>query len=224
MDFETLVKLKREKYCYTSNLYGLLRKSSVEFVTQVHQAIDFYIDQYESYIRDGANSQSIAYSFHKFVDSTYSDLKGESKKSFDVKSCKKGCNFCCSNPVVITNDESNLIWTYINSSNTVIDIVKITNQIGRGENKWFSLSKEDRKCVFLGADGLCSIYEYRPLACRKYHVISDAADCELMESPGPVQILINNKAEIVSSAAMTAVGSGFMADLLVKKMTEGSNE
>lgn len=209
--------LKRKKYCYPATLHSLLSQSSVEFVTYIHKAIDFYIDQYESMVNGGTDPESRAHSFQEFVDSTY--LEDYAKNLFNAKSCKKGCNFCCSNPVIITKDELALIWTTINHSNLVIDGVRIKNQIGMG-HKWFSLSKENRQCVFLSAEGLCSIYKYRPLSCRKYYVASDPSNCELKDGPNPVSVLVNRMAEVAASAAMTTVGGGFMADLLDLKMKE----
>lgn len=35
------------------------------------------------------------------------------------------------------------------------------------------LRNVDGRCVFLGRDGLCTIYPYRPLGCRIYPVVTD---------------------------------------------------
>lgn len=106
-------------------------------------------------------------------------------------SCKKGCSACCRMPVDSSVQEALLIVDRF--PDVVRDVLPEIEAQGDFFDKlcdeqadWTSLEgqhaiasawwKEDRRCAFL-RDGLCSIYEARPLACRNYHVVSDPAKC-----------------------------------------------
>ena len=80
-----------------------------------------------------------------------------------VSPCKKGCAHCCHIPVLITNDEAELIGRRIG--------VKPANAPVRYKGDPLPASGYDTPCVFLDAHGACSIYENRPLACRAYLVV-----------------------------------------------------
>ncbi|STO53359.1 Flagellin N-methylase [Escherichia coli] len=71
-------------------------------------------------------------------------------------SCKKGCCSCCKIDVHLTVLEA----TYIAQA---AKIIARDNQLTTGHNS---------KCPFLSEKGACSIYNYRPLLCRTYHVLT----------------------------------------------------
>lgn len=55
-------------------------------------------------------------------------------------------------------------------------------------DRWYL--SDPPQCPLLGDDGLCTVYEYRPHACRHYVVTSDPAKCSdprerVTELPGP---------------------------------------
>lgn len=77
-------------------------------------------------------------------------------------SCHPGCSYCCKYDVLITSFEANYI----------------AKKIGKFlKNDKFSL-KNNTYCPFL-KDKICSIYKYRPLICRTYHVYGNPKDCEI---------------------------------------------
>jgi Putative zinc- or iron-chelating domain len=91
-------------------------------------------------------------------------------------SCKKGCHFCCGQNVDITDAESKLIAEYCLQNNIAIpkgylgkQLLYEQSEIPNSPVPW---------CVFL-KDGECSIYQVRPLACRKYYVSTPPELCDL---------------------------------------------
>ena len=49
------------------------------------------------------------------------------------------------------------------------------------QEDWSKLQIEERRCVLLNHDGECSIYEYRPIACRKNVSMSNADYCDVSQ-------------------------------------------
>jgi hypothetical protein len=79
------------------------------------------------------------------------------------------------------------------------------------------MSKENR-CVFLGDDGACGIYEDRPSVCRKHVVTTPAAACTTEGAAvAPVQVLL---AEILLSAGLSLDGVEFgsLAKMLTRQL------
>ena len=77
-------------------------------------------------------------------------------------SCNRGCYFCCKYDVLITKFEAMYI-----SLKTGVSL----------KNNSFSF-QNNTYCPFLNND-ICSIYKFRPLICRTYHVCGNPNDCEI---------------------------------------------
>lgn len=77
-------------------------------------------------------------------------------------SCNRGCCFCCKYDVLITKFEAMYI-----SLKTGINL----------RNNSFSFYN-NTYCPFL-KNNVCSIYNFRPLICRSYHVYGNPNDCEI---------------------------------------------
>lgn len=82
-------------------------------------------------------------------------------------SCNKGCSSCCKIDVQLTALEAE----YISRSSTV---PARDNPLTTGH---------ETQCPFLSEKGTCTIYNYRPLLCRTYHVLSDPALCADPDAP-----------------------------------------
>lgn len=114
-------------------------------------------------------------------------------------SCKKGCGSCCSLYLECTPVEAELIRRYIISTRSTEEIEKLNKLVkekGRVLNppknshtlteeekraQWLSYAEKNEKCIFLNEENACSIYEVRPLSCRKFIVFSDSEKCSVAE-------------------------------------------
>lgn len=133
---------------------------------------------------------------HISVDASVNEFKIES-------SCKKGCAHCCYLEVSINDDEALQLANRV-MQGVEIDIKRLKAQAEidtpmRGESPWREHPKDVRKCVFLGDDNLCRIYDDRPAACRKYFVASPPELCEDIKGTSSVIGIL--PAEITVSAA-----------------------
>lgn len=106
-----------------------------------------------------------------------------------LAACRRGCNHCCHQAVVITKAEAQQI-----SKETGIPLNPLAGRFGAATKDLKlaqeGLSKEafGRACVFL-KDGGCSIYAHRPLTCR-WHLNMDDDDllCQLVEGDDPPDV------------------------------------
>jgi uncharacterized protein len=144
-------------------------------------------------------------------------------------SCKKGCNTCCNLAVDMTEIEAELIKKFVieNFTKEKIDIIERnlsisrlycpdTEVLNRTEGLKFKYFKLKRPCDFLDENGECSIYKVRPLACRKYFVLSSPEICEANETNKPLEYNggINDCAEnTVCRISAISCGNGIKADI-----------
>lgn len=104
---------------------------------------------------------------------------------YDI-SCTKGCSHCCRQVVTTTVVEALLIIDWINANphrknwyvTKILPNVKEQFLYAQDAqttcDKWFD---DMVPCVFLDEEGLCSIYEARPLMCRKMLVVTPPEYC-----------------------------------------------
>ena len=79
--------------------------------------------------------------------------------------------------------------------------------------------------MFLGNDGLCSIYKDRPLSCRKYFVVSDPTLCDTSRHPGGQTLTwVDAHVEVLTTAAYTAAGCGFMPTMLLGALVQEQHD
>lgn len=109
--------------------------------------------------------------------------------------CQRGCGSCCNLYLECTPVEAELIRKHILSTrekeeierlNLVIKekLEKLTPKLNSHELKeeekreqWLKYAEKKEKCIFLNEENACSIYEVRPLSCRKFIVFSEAEKC-----------------------------------------------
>lgn len=135
--------------------------------------------------------------------------------------CAKGCGACCHLEVEVTQDEGELLARLV-LDGLSIDPARLAVQAARPRRSadWGFPIREDNRCVFLGDDDACRIYEARPSICRKHAVASQPSAC--MEPGGqPLPILIP-LAELVLSAALSQPGN--TSGALSKKLSEALAE
>lgn len=121
-----------------------------------------------------------------------------------MSSCRKGYAACCHITVLVSNSEARQLAGMIKAGTVSVDMNLMREQatfVGT-DYEYATLPREKNRCVFLGADNTCKIYEKRPTSCRKYMVRSDPKICSD----------IKGNPEVVASIEVESMASGF-ADL-----------
>ena len=188
---------------------------------QIHEALDFYINQYEERTKE-VDSASLVHSFHVELDSEIERLKiKRADLAKDVK-CRQGCSYCCYMNVDISRDEALLIKMVIKEKRLKIDMPRLKHQAkNQGLKAWRKLKPKQQKCVFLGESALCMIYEHRPAPCRKLLVISDPKLCN-MKKVQKVGRFIDWHVEVIASAILNGSKSGTLPEMLLEVLDERS--
>ena len=140
------------------------------------------------------------------------------EKLKDVKepvSCRRGCAACCHIEVDINPFEAALIVNYCKKNKIAIDKEYLRWQ--RKHTKRQRLYSQQSACVFL-INKECSIYPVRPIACRKYLVVSPPEHCDVKNGVREVSVVFLREVEIMLSGILRVVQDGKMADMLLEVM------
>lgn len=141
---------------------------------------------------------------HAYLDNLISQIF---KDHPTERACKKGCSYCCHVDVEITWDEAALLL-----ETKEPDWAKVERQ-----NSGEKLQYRERACVFLGEGGACTVYNERPMACRKYFVTGDPEHCNADKNPSnDVLVVALREPEVFASGMMTAGNVGKMPEMLLK--------
>lgn len=204
----------KKLYTMSDTLGQLIKQMDVDLEgkKQVHEALDFYINQYEERVNE-VDSASLVHSFHVELDSEIERLKLKRPHlAKDVK-CTQGCSYCCYFNVDISRDEAALIKMVIKEKKLNIDMSRLKHQAKA--KTWGKMKPKQKRCVFLNEIDLCMIYEHRPAACRKLLVISDPKLC----NPKKVQKVgrfIDWHVEVIASAILNGSKSGPLPEMLLE--------
>jgi Fe-S-cluster containining protein len=100
------------------------------------------------------------------------------QKKPEAISCTAGCAACCHARVDISKHEKRLLLTHLKQHKMQLNKERLAIQAqALREGRWDQLPFADRRCVFLNESSRCSIYESRPLLCRRYFVTSLKEHC-----------------------------------------------
>lgn len=132
--------------------------------------------------------------------------------------CSKGCTACCHTQVSVTEDEAELLAHLIKSGvNIDLERFKIQMNAKDDSRAFYSIKYEDRRCVFLGQDGSCEVYEDRPSVCRTNAVLGEASQCDTKDSIGPTRLIKTPKADMAIYASyLYSKSSGSLAHMVGK--------
>jgi Fe-S-cluster containining protein len=98
-----------------------------------------------------------------------------------VPTCKKGCAHCCHVRIDVSTSEVDLIVQKMKQDKLLIDFDRLKIQAGKEDIAFYTprMGKGNNRCVFLGDDNECKIYDARPLFCRSHFAVGDAEKCTM---------------------------------------------
>lgn len=158
---------------------------------------------------------SIARNAHDAMDALLVQDRGKNPDSAGIR-CGKGCSHCCREAVEIWPHEAALLVEVMPESGTTLDLARLERQSRYTADTWRQQPTADKACVFLGGDGACTVYEFRPNACRKLLVLTDPALCDAeLRKPDSVGRWFSWEAELMESAALEVFGAALMPGSLL---------
>lgn len=187
------------------------------YMLQIAPHIEQFSKDYVAHRSKALNLESLASSVHLAANESIKESIKKAEKLGCSPTCRNGCSWCCYLQVSINIDEAILIYKYIQEEKIEIDWEAVKDQSQYGEERWMEMPWKERKCVFL-QEGKCSIYENRPLACRKHMVASKEEDCRVcsVTGSGNTMFIIDHRSEIMLNGMMFDVESGPLPTMLIR--------
>lgn len=213
-------------YTLSETLRLLLTQEDRAFGKAVGTHVDSYLEEWEKAppSENTAQSGSRAHQLHVLVDERMSAMLEERKPSI---TCRSGCAHCCKMQVVATSAEADLLVRYLAWAGRTLPLDKLAWQAElRGVQEWSAQPEPARTCVFLDTEQQkCTVYPLRPMACRKYLVISPAEQCDIVQHPeGEVGVIFDLDAELLATAAMTHWETGTLPAMLLQSLERQQKE
>lgn len=152
--------------------------------------------------------------FQQFTEAIESDLK-ESPHTSKI-TCQRGCNFCCHIKVDVNYFEAKWLYDYCKKNNIEINWDYLIAQSSMDDDKQWVQQKHLRTCEFL-KNGECSVYEARPMGCRKHFSLSKPEECDVDKVSNMIAKPLLLNAEVYSAAIWNSqVPSGTLSQMLLK--------
>lgn len=146
------------------------------------------------------------------------DMANPNNNSANIR-CKSQCSNCCHISVSVSSDEAEAIMREVRRQGRKLDTARLRLQMTHTPETWADMEKEDMRCVLLGDDGNCTVYDVRPTACRKFFVVNDPELCDSKKYRGQeTAVWYSLKAEVMDSAAMTVFHCEPLPTQLLKAM------
>ena len=179
----------------------------------LRRMMDRYTGQFRAIA--GRDRPSVAREVHAAIDVVLERDRSKSPAGADIK-CRKGCSHCCHEPVEIWPHEAALLLEGARAIGITLDRARLERQSRYTMDTWRQQPAADTACAFLGDDGACRVYEFRPNACRKLLVVSEPRFCDAANNAlDDVERWICWEAEILESAALETFGAALMPRLLL---------
>lgn len=207
----------RNVYEITALLHTMLRDEPMAVREAVACEVDEYVDQIQHQVTTRVPLPMVARIVHGALDEIVHIGKVERAEQAATITCTKGCNHCCHMVVAISKAEAELLVHLAGVHSITLDVARLRRQSTQTEDSWPLQPPQDRGCPFLARDGLCAVYEDRPLSCRKYFVVSEPDLCDAATHVGLEALTwVDLHAEILTTAAFTQGGCGFMPTMLLE--------
>jgi len=168
----------------------------------------------------GQNAVTLAHETHTAMDAAIQQDQAKDPASVGIR-CGKGCSHCCHEPVEIWPHEAALLVEAMRKAGREFDLERLERQSRYTVETWRQQAAADKACGFLGEDGACTVYEYRPNVCRKLLVVTDPVLCDASQSqPDSVGRWFSWEAELMESAALAVFGAALMPGLLLAALAK----
>ncbi|MCT4580822.1 MAG: YkgJ family cysteine cluster protein [Flavobacteriales bacterium] len=130
--------------------------------------------------------------------------------------CKKGCSFCCSKQVTVSDDEAKIIHNYILENNLKLDFDRAHSQ---ASNK-IKTPLKFKQCIFLNLNtNACNIYEVRPLSCRMLLASNDPMFCSEKQTKDQLFFILP-KMENLKTAIWNSSIAGILPAMIMKQFLD----
>lgn len=180
---------------------------------------DRHVERFRAAVDEDA--LSIARNAHSAMDTVLEQDRNKNPDSSGIR-CGKGCSHCCREAVEIWPHEAALLVGIVRETGTVLDLARLERQSGYTVDTWRQQPAADKACVFLDGDGVCTVYEFRPNACRKLLVVTDPGLCDAeLSKPDSVGRWFSWEAELMESAALEVFGADLMPGSLLAGLNAG---
>ena len=202
----------------TDNVKKLIvQQNNPSFTQYVKDMFLHYMNEFAKNIYAGEDAFSVTHAFQKGIDEII-----EENPEIKNTTCAKqgtGCSFCCYINVDITKEEATLLVHEAKEKGVSIDSERL--KVQSDIEDYHDLQYKDKKCVFLDYIGKCSVYDKRPMMCRKHYVINPVEQCNVEDEVHETLSLVMNKAEVMTSAAFNSTKEvGRMSTMLIKSLNE----
>jgi len=138
----------------------------------------FYSDGYKYGIKAVENrmTKTVFYScigeMYSAIDSLIESLSDFARRQGYPIACKKGCEWCCHQPVFALDYELDFLSSFVNKHLSLEEQNEIKKKAKEKNLKFKKLGKDNllnakHPCSLL-KNGICLAYETRPMACRIY--------------------------------------------------------
>lgn len=204
----------------TTLLSDYLRRVHPRQARRIVQAFNYYAGLIEAHKKrpNPEEAGSIAWGLLDAMDREIAERLPKDAHAHRI-ACKPGCAACCRIEVRVTEGEAALMAYGALQLNAPPVAARLAAQAE--QPNWDDIPPEFRACAFLGADNQCTVYAYRPGACRKYFTLDNPELCDTEKKNGAQVInLIVPEAEVIASAMISRQGSGRMANMVIAAMRD----
>ena len=151
---------------------------SIDLVNELERT--FYTDGYRLGMEAGPENTLVQQSLmeaisrlYQSIDEVIESLCGFSRINNRPPHCRKGCGYCCHQPVFASMHEISYLSGYINQIFTPSRKIQIISLARQKNEKLSVLGKDDLlnskfPCPLLDNEGACTAYAARPVSCRIY--------------------------------------------------------
>lgn len=152
-------------------------------ITKLIEAYEEDVDIYLKILSMISPGPARAAQAYRMIDREQNTFLQGMRRGGIVPACKEGCSNCCHMRVEVCSSEVDYIVETLKEKPMTICWDRLVTQAGKHVDDFYSSNMgEDNRCVLLGDDGLCMIYEARPSACREHLSVSGPEGC-LMDQP-----------------------------------------